>query len=121
LYTQECTVTAQGTALANFGIIGATLPAVTGVTNEATLEPIVQLSADNKLVSLQENATIKDENDNSQVVGSINITMTEQGNTPPSPSDFNRPNSCNAPNSNNQVENDNQGLVCTGTIPSICF
>lgn len=111
LYSLQCTVTAQG--------------------NKATLDFLVQLSADNKLVQMVEKATITGENDNSQgneesdtTTNSITITMTEQGTTPPVPSDFNRPSICNAPNGNNQGQNDNsQGneLVCAGTIPNICL
>jgi hypothetical protein len=104
MYSQECTVTAQG--------------------NKATLDRLATLSGDNKLVNLQENATINiNEID---VTASINITMTEQGTTPPTPSDFNRPGICPAPSGTNQAENDNThgnpvGLACTGTIPNICF
>jgi hypothetical protein len=108
-YSLECTVTVQG--------------------NKATLDILAMLSPDNKLVQLQENTTIG-ENDNSQdnessITNSITIIMTEQGNTPPTPSDFELPSICNAPNGNNQGENDNsQGNEvgrCTGTIPSICL
>jgi hypothetical protein len=100
-WLQECTVTAQG--------------------NKTTLDSSVTLDNTNQLVALQENATIKGENNNSQanesdITNSITITMTSQGNTAPVPSDFNLPSICNAPNGNNQSEK-----VCTGTIPNICF
>jgi hypothetical protein len=77
LYISNCTVTVQG--------------------KEATLDFKVQLSSDNKLVQMRQNTTI------GGVMDSITITMTEQGTTPPIPSDFNPPSICSAPN--------------TGTIP----
>jgi len=108
LYVQKCTVTAQG--------------------NKTTLDRVVQLSSDNKLVQVLEYA-----NDNSQgelipvkdlltgddifVTDVLKITMTSQGTTPPVPADFNRPDICNASNAT-QGENEN---LCTGTIPNICF
>jgi hypothetical protein len=77
LYISECTVTVQG--------------------NKATLDFSVQLSSDNKLVQMSQNTTIGGMTD------TITVTMTEQGTTPPIPSDFNPPSICSAPN--------------TGTIP----
>jgi hypothetical protein len=67
-YALECTVTVQG--------------------NQATLEILASLSADNKLVQLQENTTI------SGVTDSITINMTDQGTTPPALSDFDLPSIC---------------------------
>jgi hypothetical protein len=101
IWSLECTVTAQG--------------------NKATLGMLAVLSSDNKLVSLQENTPIggidsRIENEQS-ATDSITITMTEQGTTPPVPSDFDLPSICNAPNGNSQGENGQ----CTGTIPSICL
>ena len=83
LYVQKCTVTAQG--------------------NKTTLDRVVQLSSDNQLVQMTENATITGENGNSPsnltpvinplgppgsfifVTDSLTITMTEQGTVPPTP------------------------------------
>jgi hypothetical protein len=84
IWSRECTVTAQG--------------------NKTTLNFLARLSPNNQLVSLQEIATLG-ENDNSQgnetdLVDSVTITMTSQGTTPPVPSDFNRPSICNAPSGN---------------------
>ena len=58
--------------------------------NKATLNIFALLSAANQLVALQENTTIKGENDNSQgnesdITNSFTITMTEQGTTPQYP------------------------------------
>ena len=105
LYVQKCTVTAQG--------------------NKTTLDRVVQLSSDNQLVQMTENATITGENGNSPsnltpvinplgppgsfifVTDSLTITMTEQGTVPPTPpnvpnlpSPFNLPSICNASNAN---------------------
>jgi len=105
LYVQKCTVTAQG--------------------NKTTLDRVVQLSSDNQLVQMTENATITGENGNSPsnlspvinplgppgsfifVTDSLTITMTEQGTVPPIPpnvpnlpSPFNLPSICNASNAN---------------------
>jgi hypothetical protein len=116
LYFQKCTVTAQG--------------------NKTSLQNVVTLTPDNKLVQMSQSATVEDEDGNTQgtfpvndplsltggvifVTDILTITMTEQGTTPPVPADFNRPDICNAPTANNQ--NDNNELGCTGTIPNICF
>jgi hypothetical protein len=100
--------------------------------NKVTLQSIATLSPTNQLVSMQQDITITGQNGDSPsnltpvftgplgtvlVTSSILITMTEQGTTPPIPSDFNRPDICNASNST-QGENEN---LCTGTIPNICF
>jgi len=96
-YSLECTVTVQG--------------------NKATLDFLAVLSADNQLVQLKENATIWFVDDKlwkwAAVKDSVTIIMTEQGTTPPAPSDFDLPSICNAPNGNEVGQ-------CTDTIPSIC-
>jgi len=61
---------------------------VTALGDQATFDFSAVLSTDNKLVQLKENITIGGMTD------SIAITMTEQGTTPPLPSDFNRPSIC---------------------------
>jgi len=68
IYISECTVTVQG--------------------DQATFDFKAQLTADNKLAQLSEIITIGGMTD------SLTITMTEQGTTPPIPSDFNLPSSC---------------------------
>jgi hypothetical protein len=88
-YSLECTVTVLG--------------------NKATLDVLADLSDDNKLVQLQQNTAISDITDPisaitdsvSGITGitgltdSITIIMTEQGTTPPVPSDFDLPSICN--------------------------
>jgi hypothetical protein len=114
-YLQTCTVTTQG--------------------NKTTLKKSVTLNAINQLVQMRVGAVITGQNSQGDspsnltpvnlgaygvdfpVTSAILITMASQGNTPPVPSDFNRPDICNASNAT-QGENEN---LCTGTIPNICF
>jgi len=97
-YTLECTVTVEDI--------------------KTTVDFSAVLSGDNKLVQMQENSTtwffdgkrwkwpgMKD---------AITITMTEQSNSPPSPSDFALPSICDGSEGNEVGQ-------CTGTIPSICL
>ena len=97
-YSLECTFTVQG--------------------RKATLDFLAVLSPDNKLVQLKENATIWIVDDKfwkwAAVTDSVTIIMTEQGTTPPVPSDFDLPSICNTPNGNEVGQ-------CTDTIPSICL
>jgi len=122
IYVQKCTVTAQG--------------------NKTTLENVVQLSTDNKLVQMTEYTTVEDENGDSQgnlikvkpdpltggvifVSDILRITMTSQGTTPPVPSDFNRPDICppatDVPTDTGNDNSQGNDLGCTGTIPNVCF
>jgi hypothetical protein len=83
VYSLECTVTVLG--------------------NKATLDVLADLSNDNKLVQLQQNTTISTIMDSisaitgsiTDITDSITIKMTEQGTTPPVPSDFDLPSICN--------------------------
>ncbi len=84
LFALECTVTMLG--------------------DEATLKVSADLSNDNQLIQLEQDTTISGIADSiSAVTGltpsttdSITIKMTEQGTTPPVPSDFNLPSICPA-------------------------
>jgi hypothetical protein len=122
-WSLECTATVQG--------------------NKTTLDIFAVQNSNNQLVQLQEITTIEGENGNSQgnitsvipsplgppgsvisVTDSFTIQITSQSTTPPPASDFvgtnGPPSICNAPNGNNDNSQGND-LVCTGTIPSICF
>jgi hypothetical protein len=68
VYISECTVTVLG--------------------DQATFDFSATLTPDNKLVQMKENITIGGMTD------TITITMSEQGTTPPIPSDFDRPSIC---------------------------